>query len=399
MTVMYNNKDIGTLVNLKEVYSGVRATVAPSMSEYENSLKNKIASDLDFGNEVIVEYTQGGKATGRPGYHFTVYVQGIDNRKQALLNAYLRNLIDSGGFVYGDADNGMVISHPQPKHIPKSKYPSKTAARLDAEKQFLLKQQQLQNEQMRKIVEKEKRRKSIIPTFRPDLDFVIRVPEAVLNSSDIKEVGSLLAAVEKSARQVYRKLHQVPKNISAPATQPSIKGFRTAIPASPTLPPTRSNSALPMSAKVATPSMQAKSHYSSEAILNAELEALKSKAFMPNDTTLVLPAGSFNKNMYYLLSDLFEATEAGATLGFEKFTDAPTPTTETKFDEIVFTTMPIQPKEPATTTVTASDDEVVGSNNAKNKDEDKGLSNLAIGGIVAAVVVVGVGAFYLGKRR
>ena len=136
MTVIYNNKDTGMLVNLKEVYSGVRAAVAPYMSTYENSLKKKIASDLDFGNEVIVEHIQGGKASGRPGYHFNVYVQGFDNRKQALLNAYLNNLINSGGFVYGDVDNGMIIRHPQPKHIPKSKYPSKTAARLDAEKQY-----------------------------------------------------------------------------------------------------------------------------------------------------------------------------------------------------------------------------------------------------------------------
>lgn len=391
MTVIYNNKDTGMLVNLEEVYSGVRAAVAPYMSDYENSLKNKIVSDLDFGNEVIVEHIQGGKASGRPGFHFNVYVQGFDDRKQALLHAYLNNLINSGGFVYGDADNGMIIRHPQPKHIPKSKYPSKTAARLEAEKQFLLKQQQLQKEKERKRTEKEKRRKSIIPTFRSDLDFVIRVPEAVLNSSDFKEAGSLLALVEKSVRQVYRKLHQVPKNVSIPVPKPRIKGFKTAIPAIPILPPVRSNAA-----KVATPSMLAKSHYSSEAILNAELEALKSKAFMPNETTLVLPAGSFNQNMYYLLSDLFEATEAGATLGFEKFTDASVPT-EAKFDEIVFTTMPVQPKEPTTTTVTASGDEVVGSNNAKS--EDKGLSNLAIGGIVAAVVVVGVGAFYLGKRR
>lgn len=379
MTVIYNNKDTGMLVNLKEVYSGVRAAVAPYMSTYENSLKKKIASDLDFGNEVIVEHIQGGKASGRPGYHFNVYVQGFDNRKQALLNAYLNNLINSGGFVYGDVDNGMIIRHPQPKHIPKSKYPSKTAARLDAEKQFLLKQQQLQKEKERKRTEKEKRRKSIIPTFRSDLDFVIRVPKAVLNSSDVKEAGSLLAAVEKSIRQVYRKLNQVPKNVSIPIPQqPPIKGFKKAIPAIPTLPPVRSNAA-----KVAPPSMQAKNHYSSEDILNAELELLKSKAFMPNLTTLVLPAGSFNKNMYYLLSDLFEATEAGATLGFEEFTESPSKA--------------LQPI--AMTASGPTDEDVAEVYGLDYIGREKGLSNLTIGGIVAAVVIVGVGAFYLGKRR
>jgi hypothetical protein len=392
MTVIYNNKDTGMLVNLKEVYSGMRATVAPSMPYYENSLKKKIASDLDFGSEVIVEHTRGGKASGRPGYHFTVYVQGFDTRKQALLNAYLDNLINSGGFVYGDKDNGMVIGHPLPNiNLYQGRASVEHFKKMEQLQKEKERQLQLEREKERKIAEKERRRKSIIPTFRSDLDFVIRVPEAVLNSSDIKEAGSLLAAVEKSVRQVYRKLNQAPKNISIPVPQPRIKGFKKAIPEIPTLPPARSNS------KVATPFTQAKNHYSSEAILNAELEALKSKAFMPNETTLVLPAGSFNKNMYYLLSDLFEATEAGATLGFEKFTKASTPTTEAKFDEIIFTTMPIEQKEPTATTVTASGDEVVGSNTANN--EDKGLSNLAIGGIVAAVVVVGVGAFYLGKRR
>ena len=335
-----------------------------------------LASDLDFGNEVIVEHTRGGKASGRPGYHFNVYVQGFDNRKQALLNAHLDNLINSGGFVYGDADNGMIIRHPQPKqgfNIDRGK-----GGMLHVE--HFEKMEKLRKEKERKRAEKEKRRKSIIPTFRSDLDFVIRVPEAVLNSSDVKEAGSLLAAVEKSIRQVYRKLHQVPKNISIPVPQqPPIKGFKKAS-THPTLQmmapvmPFRSNAAKAMPLY-----MQAKYHYNSEDILNAELEALKSKSFMPNETTLVFPAGSFNKNMYYLLSDLFEATAAGATLGFEEFVDTPTKT--------------IQP-----IAITASGDETVASPSAPNS-ENKGLSSMAIGGIVAAVVVVGVGAFYLGKRR
>lgn len=371
MTVIVNNKDTGMLVNLKEVYSGARAAVAPYMSTYENSLKKKIASDLDFGNEVIVEHIQGGKASGRPGYHFNVYVQGFDNRKQALLNAYLNNLINSGGFVYGDANNGMIIRHPQSRH---DSYQDRGRASVEHFK----KMEQLKKEKERKIAEKERRRKSIIPTFRSDLDFVIRVPEAVLNSSDIKEAGSLLAAVEKSARQVYRKLHQVPKNVSVPVPKPRIKGFKKATPAIPILPPIRSNAA-----KVATPFMQAKSHYSSEDILNAELEVLKSKAFMPDLTTLVLPAGSFNKNMYYLLSDLFEATEAGATLGFEEFTESPSKALQP---------MVMTASQPTNEDVA----EVYGLNYGSR---DKGLSNLAIGGIVAAVVIVGVGAFYLGKRR
>ncbi len=367
MTVIYNNKDTGMLVNLREVYSGVRATVAPSMSTYENSLKKKIASDLDFGSEVIVEHTQGGKASGRPGYHFTVYVQGIDSRKQALLNAYLDNLINSGGFVYGDADDGMIIRHPQSRH---DSYQDRGRASVEHRN----KMEKLQKEKERKRAEKEKRRKSIIPTFRSDLDFVIRVPEAVLNSSDIKEAGSLLAAVEKSVRQVYRKLNQVVTNVSIPVPKPRIKGFKKAIPAIPTLPPVRSNAA-----KAMPPSIRAKNHYNSEDTLNAELEVLKSKAFMPNETTLVFPAGSFNQNMYYLLSDLFEATEAGATLGFEEFIDTPSKA--------------LQP-----IVMTASDDEnVAGASNYGSRD--KGLSSLAIGGIVATVVIVGVGAFYLGKRR
>jgi hypothetical protein len=391
MTVIYNNKDTGMLVNLKEVYSGMRAAVAPSMSTYENSLKKKIASDLDFGNEVIVEHAQGGKASGRPGYHFTVYVVPFDNRKQALLNAYLDNLINSGGFVYGDADNGMIIRHPQPRHDSYQDRGSDDyvmGGRGRASVEHFKKMEKLRKEterkraeKERKRAEKEKRRKSIIPTFRSDLDFVIRVPKAVLNSSDIKEAGSLLAAVEKSVRQVYRKLNPVVTNVSIPfPQQPPIKGFKKAstyptlqiMPAG-MLPRSNSKALLP------PPSMWAQRHYVNDAIFESELQNLKSKAFMPNETTLVLPAGSFNQNMYYLLSDLFDATGAGATLGFEEFTDTPTET--------------IQP-----IAITASEDENVASPPASNS-ENKGLSSMAIGGIVAAVVVVGVGAFYLGKRR
>ena len=398
MTVLINNKDIGTLVNLREVYSGVRAAVAPSMSTYENALKKKIASDLDFiryVGEVIVEHTQGGKASGRPGYHFTVYVQGFDSRKQALLHDYLDNLINSGGFVYGDADNGMIIRHPQSRHDSyqdrgRDDYIMGGRGRASVEHRKKMEKLQKEKEkerkrerEQRKRAEKEKRRKSIIPAFRSDLDFVIRVPKAGLNSSDIKEAGSLLAAVEKSVRQVYRKLNPVVTNFSILVPQrPPIKGFKKAstYPTRHFMHQTMPAGMLPRSnSKILPPSMRAKNHYSSEDILNAELEALKSKAFMPNETTLVLPAGSFNQNMYYLLSDLFDATGAGATLGFEEFTDTPTET--------------IQP-----IAITASEDENVASPSASNS-ENKGLSSMAIGGIVAAVVVVGVGAFYLGKRR
>jgi len=138
------------------------------------------------------------------------------------------------------------------------------------------------------------------------------------------------------------------------------------------------------------PSMLARKHYANDATFESELQNLKSKAIMPNETTLVFPAGSFNPHMFYLMLELYEGANKGqgtASVGFEEFKALPTRDT-----------MPIQIKKDPISDVAA--DKVESSvASTYGADSDKGMSPWVIGGISVSVLALIYGAYHFGKRR
>ena len=150
-----------------------------------------------------------------------------------------------------------------------------------------------------------------IPTFQRDLDFVIRFPKELADRVDITNV---LDDIEKEIRRSYRQL-VLPQGEIVKYDVTGQGGHHADAP--PAFYNVRSNAATYSPLLFLRDS--ARRHYSSPAILEAELQDLRAEAFTPDETTLVFPAGSLTKHMHYLLLDIYENANLGVSVGFEKF--------------------------------------------------------------------------------
>lgn len=334
----------------------MRPTVMPSpetVQGWRNLLRTKLMEET--GDEVMVWPRKGGHPHDA---HISLipraYAGGSDNgleekRKQSL-DAHVNRILENGGIVDGDLRIKRVsATKPMPKPpAHEGKIPKPPTIK--------------------------PRPRQKLPVFQRGLDLVIRVPKQFVGGS-----ARLLEEVEKAIRKNYRQLKhqgQPVKYVNAPIRDTSFRNdprFQASI---------RSNSALPPS-----PSMRAQQHYTDDALFESELQNLKSKSIMPNETTLVFPAGSFNPHMFYLMLEIYEGANKGqdsASVGFEKF-DA---------RDI----MPIQIKKDPTSSVAADavESSVASTNGA---DSDKGMSPWVIGGISVGVLALIYGAYRFGRNR
>ena len=367
----------------------MRPAVMPSpevVQGWRDLLRNKLTEIV--GEAVMVYPRKDGHPHDVHVSHVPrVYAGGVDGGLEEKLRqnveAHVNRILESGGIVDGDLRIKRVSaarSIPKPPvHEGKEPIPKPPVVKLRPQQK--------------------------LPVFQRDLDFVIRIPKNKVHLISGGSAG-LLEEVEKTIRREYRQLkrqgqpikninapHQIGKGVHGRAADELTRDLGIGIVRDTSFrndprfqAGIRSNSkALPP-----PPSMQARRHYVNDAIFESELQNLKSKAIMPNETTLVLPAGSFNPHMFYLMLDLYEGANKGqdsASVGFEKFKALPTRDT-----------MPIQIKKDPISDVAA---DAVESSVAHDDgaDSDKGMSPWVIGGISVGVLALIYGAYQLGRNR
>ena len=343
----------------------MRPAVMPSsevVQGWRNLLRNKLTEAV--GDDVMVSPRKDGHPHDVHVSHMPrMYTGGVNHAMEEELRqkveAQVNHILESGGVVDGDLRiKRIALASPMPKppvHGDKKPMPKPP------------------------VVKPRPRQK--LPVFQRDLDFVIRIPENKVHLTGGS--AGLIEDLEKAIRRNYRQLKrqgQPIKYVNAPIGDTSFRNdprFQADI---------RSNS----KASPPPPSMQARRHYVNDAIFESELQNLKSKAIMPNETTLVLPAGSFNPHMFYLMLDLYEGANKGqdsVSVGFEEFKPLPT-----------HDTMPIQIKKDPISDVAA---DAVESSVAHDDgaDSDKGMSPWVIGGISVGVLALIYGAYQLGRNR
>lgn len=358
-----------------------RAAVMPSpeiVQGWRDLLRNKLTERV--GEAVMVFPRKDGHPHDvRVSHMPRMYAGGVNRAMEEELRqnveAQVNRILESGGIVDGDLRIKRVsVARPMPKpptHGGKKPMPKPP------------------------VVKPRPRQK--LPVFQRDLDFVIRIPENKVHLTGGS--AGLIEEVEKTIRREYRQL----KRQGQPITyvdmsqknenkMPSGKSHgqdRIAEEWKKKLGldiPTRHNSkALPP-----PPSMRAQRHYVNDAIFESELQNLISTAIMPNETTLVFPAGSFNPHMFYLMLELYEGANKGqgtASVGFEKFKSLPTSDT-----------IPIQiKKDPISDVATDKAESSVAHTDAESSD--KGMSPWVIGGISVGVLALIYGAYHFGRSR